>query len=401
MIFVKYLISVVLCGAFFTAVSQPQASSLFSGGVDSLHSILLKEKRHFRVYVPKQEPNPAMATKRFPVIYLLDGEEHFDYVTSLVRRLSEGFTHVLPEMIVVGIHNTDRLRDFTPTHITRTATYTDSNLFRNTGGGPAFLDFLEKELIPHVDSAYPTVPVRTFIGHSLGGLMVVDAMLHRPFLFNAWLSIDPSLWYDNRQLLRAAPGGLKPGSLQRESFFLAIANNLPPGMDTLRMKRDTTAASEDTRAIFDFAGMLRKNASSALQWESRYYPDDEHGSVSPIAIYDGLRYLFREYALPSFSVLTDSSVQPDMLLRKQFQDLSARRGYQVYPPEAFVNELGYALMQKNQLSRAERIFRYNIEAYPKSANAVHSMGDYYARVGDSTQASEYYRKAAGMRQAVR
>jgi hypothetical protein len=239
------------------------------------------------------------------------------------------------------------------------------------------------------------------MGHSLGGLMVIDALLQRTSMFNAWLSIDPSLWYDQRQLLRRTPGLLKPGSLQRESFFLAIANNLPPGMDTASMKRDTSAASEDTRAIFDFAGLLRSTPASELRWSSRYYPDDEHGSVTPIAIYDGLRYLFRDFALPTFSVLTDSTIQPDILLREQFAKLSAHCGYPVYPPEAFVNALGYTLMQKNQMSRAERIFRYNIEAYPKSANALHSMGDYFALVGDTRTASEYYQKAAGMRQAVR
>jgi Tfp pilus assembly protein PilF len=73
----------------------------------------------------------------------------------------------------------------------------------------------------------------------------------------------------------------------------------------------------------------------------------------------------------------------------------------VHAPEAFVNALGYTLMDRKQHAKAERVFRYNIEAYPKSANALHSMGDYFARVGDSTQASEYYRKAAGMRQATR
>jgi hypothetical protein len=378
--------------------TQVSVLPLSLGSVDSVYSGLLMEKRFFRVYVPKQEDNPSMSPKKFPVLYLLDGEEHFAYVTSLLRRLSEGFTHVLPEMIVVGIHNTDRLRDLTPTHITRTSTYTDSNLFRSTGGGPAFLDFLEKELIPHVDASYPTAPYRSCIGHSLGGLLVVDAMLRRPSLFNAWLSVDPSLWYDNRQVLRVAPGLIGPGSLKQETFFLAIANNLPRGMDTVRMKQDTSAASEDTRTIFDFAGLLRGTTASQLRWSSRYYPDDEHGSVTPIAFYDGLRYLFRDYALPSFAVLTDTTVQADVTLRRQFDDLSARWGYRVYPPEAFVNALGYTLMERRQFGKAERIFRYNMEAYPKSANALHSMGDYFTRVGDTRRATEYYEKAAGLRE---
>lgn len=389
-----------LWGCWNSAEAQQQVLPITQGHVDSVYSQILGEKRAIWIYVPRQESNPAMAPKKFPVIYLLDGDNHFGFVTSLVRQLSEGFTHFLPEMIIVGIPNTDRLRDLTPTHITRTDTYTDSNLFRTTGGGPQFLSFLETELFRYVDSIYPTFPHRTFIGHSLGGLMVIEAMLKRQQMFNAWISIDPSLWYDNRKLTRDSEKFLAVKSMQQESLYLAIANNLKPGMDTLRMRSDTTASTGDTRAIFDFAGLLRSHPETGLDWQYRYYIEDDHGSVPMIAEYDGLRFVFRDYRLPDFGYLTDSTARPDLILKKQFDKLSQSWGVPVHAPEAFVNALGYTLLQKKQSEKALAVFQMNTLNYPGSANAFDSLGDCFLSLGNKGQAASAYRKSLEIRESA-
>jgi tetratricopeptide (TPR) repeat protein len=226
--------------------------------------------------------------------------------------------------------------------------------------------------------------------------MVIEAMLKRPQMFNAWLSIDPSLWYDNRKLLRESAGLLEDNRLTGEMFFLAIANNLKPGMDTLRMKKDTSRATNDTRAIFDFVQSLRLNPRSGLQWTYQYYGDDDHGSVTQIAEYDGLRYFFRDYRLPAWEYLLDSTVQPDLLLKKQFDRLSASWGFDVHPPEAFVNALAYTLMQQKRMESSMRLFQLNIDAYPGSANAYDSMGDCLLASGDKTRAREMYLKSLSL-----
>src|SRR6185369_3299172 len=98
-------------------------------------------------------------SQRYPVVYLLDGDAHFPSVVGLVQQLSQvnGNT-VVPEMIVVAIPNTDRTRDLTPTHVSTDAPFMDSNFARTSGGGENFISFIEKELMPHIDSVYPTQP---------------------------------------------------------------------------------------------------------------------------------------------------------------------------------------------------------------------------------------------------
>ena len=130
-------------------------------------------------------PNtPVHANTKYPVVYLLDGDGHFTSVVGMIQQLSSinGNT-IAPKMIVVGIPNTNRMRDLTPTpeeDITSRESHDNG-----PGGGKRFMGFLENELMPHIDGNYPTSPYRMYIGHSLGGLTVISTLLKRPDLFNS------------------------------------------------------------------------------------------------------------------------------------------------------------------------------------------------------------------------
>src|SRR6201999_1400890 len=100
---------------------------------------------------------------------------------------------------------------------------------RGTGGGENFTAFIEKELMPHIDSLYPTAPYRILIGHSLGGLMVINTMVNHPNLFSAYIAIDPSMWWDDRKLLQQTATVLTREKFTGKTLFLAIANTMPAG----------------------------------------------------------------------------------------------------------------------------------------------------------------------------
>ena len=146
-----------------------------------------------------------------------------------IRHLSSSYG--IPEMIVVGIINTNRNRDLTPTH--------DASIFETSNvGGEWFSSFLEKELLPYINAHYTTAPYRLLIGYSLGGLLVVNTLLKYAYLFNSYVAIDPSLWWDNRQLLNQSADMLSHKQLKGKTLYLAIANSLPAGMsDTAQAKK--------------------------------------------------------------------------------------------------------------------------------------------------------------------
>src|SRR3712207_3662198 len=102
----------------------------------------------------------------------------------------------MPEMIVVGISNTDRTRDLTPTRVARLPDNPNAG-FPTSGGADKFLKFIETELIPMVESKYRTQPYRALAGHSLGGLFAVHTLVTKPELFNSYIAVSPSLQWDN------------------------------------------------------------------------------------------------------------------------------------------------------------------------------------------------------------
>src|SRR5215203_6381813 len=122
------------------------------GKIDSVYSSILKEQRKVWVYLPNMKEGTQNPGQRYPVVYLLDGEGHFESVVGMIQQLSQvnGNT-IVPEMIVVGIPNTDRTRDLTPTHIESDLPMMDSGSSKTTGGGENFTAFMEKELMPHID----------------------------------------------------------------------------------------------------------------------------------------------------------------------------------------------------------------------------------------------------------
>ena len=379
--------------------SQAQDNSLVIGNIDSIYSSILNEKRAVWVHVPSTTTSTIFSAQdRYPVIYLLDGDAHFYSVVGLMHQLSQvnGNT-ICPEMMVVGIPNTDRTRDLTPTH-SDFGLDGDSTFVKTSGGGENFTAFIEKELIPYIDSLYPTAPYRMLIGHSFGGLLVVNTLLNHNNLFNSYLAIDPSLWWDNKILLKQLNEELKNINLNNKRLFLAIANTMPSQMDTFFVNKDTSWTTEHIRTILQFSSIIKSKTNNGLLFSNKYYEQDDHGSVPLIATYDALHFFFDFYKLPVDEKLLDSLINTDSLLVSHFSKISSHMGYKVLPNESLINTLGYYFLGNKMFSKAFPLFETNIKNYPNSFNVYDSMGDYYAALNNNEMAIELYEKALSLRE---
>lgn len=376
----------VLLFAFTLNIAFGQSSSekITIGTVDNIHSKILNENREIWIYVPHSRDKDIYGIGHYPVIYLLDGDSHFSSLSGMVDKLGNT---ICPEMIVVAILNTDRNRDLTPTH-------TDESEFgQNTGGGEKFTEFLDKELIPHIDSLYPTAPYRMLIGHSFGGLMVVNTLLNHTNLFNAYVAIDPSLWWDNWTLLQHPENTIALKKYNGKSFYLAIANTMKPGMDTSKVRTDTVKTKQ-IRSILKFSDYLKRYDKNGLKWNYKYYPEYGHNSVPFIAEYDALINIFDYYKLPNGDwIFEDSTVNALDIIKSHFVDISKQMGYVVHPPESYINELAYYFMRQKDLDKAYAYFKLNLDNYPQSFNAVESLGEFYEIKKDKQKAIEYYTKS--------
>jgi len=384
------IIVVIITGCFFAQsnaqYTQNPEKQLVIGTVDSLYSDILKEQREIWIHLP-EDFNEA---ERYPVIYVLDSKQHFYAVTGMMKRL---VPWQIPNAIVVGIINTDRTRDFTPTNVP----FQRGHESKTSGGAGNFLKFVEQELKPFINNKYPTEDNHTIIGHSTGGLFVLYTFLKYPDAFDNYLAIDPSLWWDKEKLVKETQQLLAIGNRKEKSLYVAAANSLGKGLDTVKVRKDKSVSSEQIRANLKFHDILDKNKDQLnFKWE--YFKNEDHGSITIPAQYNGLRSVFSWFVFPEVWRFNT----PEQYSAKELTDpyythykkLSIRMKREVKPDWELVNDVGLHLLNdRNLLKRALAFFEMNVHFYPDESRSYVALGTYYASQKEKPVAIKYYKKA--------
>ncbi|HEX8829882.1 MAG TPA: alpha/beta hydrolase-fold protein, partial [Longimicrobium sp.] len=187
----RLLLSAILLLSASRARAQT-ATPLTIGETFTIESVVMGETRRINVYAP-----PGYADKALPVLYMPDGgmAEDFLHVAGLVQ-VSVGNGTMRP-FILVGIENTQRRRDMTgPTQVAD-----DRRIAPRVGGSEAFRRFIRTELMPQVKRRYRTTDETAIVGESLAGLFVVETFFLEPELFDTYVAIDPSLWWNAEELV--------------------------------------------------------------------------------------------------------------------------------------------------------------------------------------------------------
>ncbi|WP_034256393.1 alpha/beta hydrolase-fold protein [Adhaeribacter aquaticus] len=383
------LFILLLFPAFCFGQSSNQTNNEISIGKRfTIHSSILDEDREVWIYVPK-----SAGVERYPVVYLLDGKDFFHSMTGMVAELSS--IGRMPKMIVVGIMNKDRGADLTPTRSMFSRDGMVDSDFENSGRGEKFISFLHKELMPYVESNYNTHPYRMYVGHSLGGLAVLHALVNYPALFNSYVVMDPSVWWDNHLIIKQAQEAFTKQDYANKSLYYAASNTMKNGMDTVRVIKDTVYANGNVRNSFQFREILRK--SKNLHWAWKFYPEENHSSLPLLSQYDALRFIFKKYELGKD--LQDTTITV-AYIKDHYRSVSSMMQYTVLPSQGTVNLLGYISMGNKQYEKAYSFFKMNIDNYPASANVYDSMGDYYVEKGNKKQAIEAFTKALTLQEVA-
>ncbi|WP_208173733.1 alpha/beta hydrolase-fold protein [Hymenobacter negativus] len=371
--------------------ASAQENSLFTSGFEeTISSKILGQKRNILIHIPNSNGGNRIKDRgHYPVVYLLDGSDNFNAVVSITEHMEE--SSLCPPTIVVGIVQGDRLTELT--------TGTDKEFPASVGTGDKFMSFIEKELIPYIDATYPTTTYRTFIGHSVGGLTVVNTLLHNPNLFNSYVSLDGALWWNDQKVVKEAQVILPAHKYKGKKLFMAMANRLERGMDTLSVQKDTSSSTELMRSNIAFIKELAKNKTNELGFKYRYYEDDNHSSVKLIGEYDALRFVYGFYKLKIYdSELKNPDFNLESLLVTHYKKVSEQMGYTVKPDETQVNNLGYQMLRTKQFKKAENLFKLNVANNPGSANCYDSLGDFYLGAGIKTKAVECFKKALTLKE---
>jgi predicted alpha/beta superfamily hydrolase len=249
------------------------------GIVDEISSAQLSEKRMLNIYLPDDYSDSV--NKKYDVIYLLDGgvDEDFIHFCGLVQYNTFPWVNGMPKSIVVGVVNVDRKRDMTfPTTVKK-----DKEKWPTTGGSEKFMAFLEKDLMPYIQKNYRTNGNKTLIGESLGGLFTTEVLLKKPTLFNNYLIISPSLWWDNGSLLNYKPvlSSVVPSTKTR--VYIAVGKEgLAPSEQPHVMEVDANVMVEKIQEL--------NNKNIDLHFD--FFPEYDHATIGYRALYEGFRKMY-------------------------------------------------------------------------------------------------------------
>lgn len=249
------------------------------GVIDEIQSKELNEKRILNIYLPEGY-NSNDATK-YPVIYLLDGsaDEDFIHISGLVQFNSFEWVDQVPKSIVVGIATVDRRRDFTfPTTIEK-----DQKRFPTSGHSDKFIAFIENELQPFIDKKYKTTRSKTIIGQSLGGLLETETLLKKPNLFNKYIIVSPSLWWNNGSLLNQDSAIFQENFNQPTDIYIAVGKEgLTPTEIPRVMEVDANLLAEKIKAT--------KSKNVKVYFD--YLPLENHATILHPAVSNSFRVLY-------------------------------------------------------------------------------------------------------------
>ncbi|MDC0872419.1 alpha/beta hydrolase-fold protein [Flavobacteriaceae bacterium] len=396
-----YIYLLVLIGSILMVKQQAIAQTTVSQTeqfqnriVDSIFSKTLNENRDFWVRLPDNfQPDND---EKYAVIYLMDG---FSLESSLEAVYDNYWGHYLPHMILVGISNrSNRTRDLTTSQIKMRRGIAMDN---ETGGAETFTKFMEKELIPYIDSKYPTSGYRTLIGHSYAGLFTINILINHKHLFQNYIAIDPSLDWDDQRLLKEAKEKLSTESYEGKSLYVSLAaEQLHMWNEEITMQNIMDDSSEFTlfaRSIIEFSNYTKSQKQNGLNFLWKVYNEDLHGTVPLPSIRDGLIFLFEWYQFKSPQKYNNPETPLEeliALLKEQEQIYTEHFGVPTAPMiDEMLNGYGYMNLQMGQPKKAFMFFEMNIKYNPTNANAYDSMAEYYESQNDKKNALKYLNKA--------
>jgi uncharacterized protein len=265
------LLIVFACALLCAPVTAAQnVTPLVIGDTFTIDSKGLGETRRINVYLP---PGYKESTNlRVPVLYMPDGgmAEDFLHIAGLVQISVTNQT--MRPFILVGIENTERRRDMTGP----TENENDKKIAPHVGGSLQFRKFIRDELMPEIRRRYRTTGETAIVGESLAGLFVVETFLLEPDLFDTYIAIDPSLWWNNTKLLNGAADQLRARPKLSKTLYFASSDE--PGI-IVNTKR--------------LAEILKTNAPATIRWYYEIMPEEKHSTIYHPAALRAFREVFK------------------------------------------------------------------------------------------------------------
>jgi len=259
----------------FAETTAPMAveTPIVIGQSYALPSAGMNQTREINVWLP---PGYAQSHQTYPVLYVLDGgqDQDFHHISGIAQLGT--IVGTTRDVIVVGIASMDRRNELAlPTDdaelIARYPTQGQSDRFRR---------FIAEEAMPFIDVRYRTSGETALMGESLAGLFVVETFLKEPQMFDAYVAVSPSLWWDGGKLARQSGAHLRDHSNDPRTLILTLGDE----GEMMQAPMDVLTAN------------LRDHALPGVTWDFTPRPNESHATIYHGAALDAFRRL---YAVPA------------------------------------------------------------------------------------------------------
>ena len=376
---VKFSISVIFL-IFFQYVTNAQLADKIPLTADNqllglgteyiLKSDILKEDRPIVISLPLgYHENEAT----YPVLYLLDGLGNIKHQVGTVELLTE--SGIIPPMIIVAIESVDRARDLTPSNAGQDAYAGADTDIPQSGGAPEFLKFLERELIPYVESNFRTHPYRLLEGHSFGGLFCTYALMNKPELFHSFIIQAPALWWNKEEMTK-----------QAKFFFNSI--------DSLDISVYFGAGGAEgwgmRQELVRYVDVIKQSKPKNFRWKHEETASgEEHDDSRLLLNYYGLKFVFSDLKAPEYLLTNysdESFLQGEQEIRDKYGQ-NARR-----PASDYVNIIIELLNEENNMG-AITVYKRAAEAYPKYIMFLNNLASLYEETDQIDKSIETYKSA--------
>ena len=339
---------------------QEKTGAVVLGESAHIYSKALQEQREIWIYLPDEYRTSG---DTYPVVYLMDGSNHFKHVSGLAHFYSQ--RGAWPQLLVVAVLNKSqetRSRDFSPVRVESRP---------NSGGALNFRKFLKDELIPWVENQYRTQPYRILVGHSLAGLFAVHTLLTEPELFDAYIATSPWLGYFNNHVITEAEKRLSQRT-ELHKFLYMTAGDEPRLVTSIQA----------------FIQVLEKYPPAGLNWSYIQLPEEDHGTVPHQGMLDGFRKLYAPWRMPAevYQIGIEAVLG-------HYRILSDLYGYPLEPSFVDLYFLGIWFLQRRQAVKAVGVLEQAVKLYPQNWAGYSSLGEAYLLKEEVESAIRSYQKA--------
>lgn len=387
---------------------------------DTINSKILNDEREISVYLP---PSYYSTDQKFPVLYILDGDYNFQYVSGILE-LQSSISENIPEMILIGISGKG-------TETYRKNCKPNIEGLEDKGNAEQVSDFVEKELIPFVSKKYKTANYKILAGHSIGGLFVINTALLKPNLFNNYIAISPALWWENNAINQIANKTLKTNPNYKTNVYVSLADEKGMGVDSFLSVATNSFFKNQIviigigilafllavfwfiktkKRLFPFILVIFGIGVSAYLFYCYYpsnsnfkfkqFPSENHNSVGSPTYVWALKDIFKTWKGEQeyFNSSKELKVYNSNVLNKYGNSFNMQNGvlgYTIYTLqdnptelkniqiellESYPNSVGYfnnqcaeRLIKKDQKEQAEKLLNETIKEFPDSYESYNAL----------------------------